>query len=151
MKVAGTMVWTTQCNGDAHHHSGIPILGAAPSGRAADELAHSTGLHATTMHSLLHHHLRRHALPTGCVLVIDEAGMADTRTLSPIIRAVDEANGKLILVGDPAETIAKVAREQACDLIVMGTRGLGTVTGVLLGSVATKVIHLSDRPVLLVK
>lgn len=56
-----------------------------------------------------------------------------------------------ILVGDPAETIAKVAREQACDLIVMGTRGLGTVTGVLLGSVATKVIHLSDRPVLLVK
>lgn len=88
---------------EAHHHSGIPILGAAPSGRAADELAQSTGLHATTMHSLLHHHLRRHALPTGCVLIIDEAGMADTRTLSPIIRAVDEANGKLILVGDPAQ------------------------------------------------
>lgn len=88
---------------DAHHHSGIPILGAAPSGRAADELASSTGLHATTMHSLLHHHLRRHALPDGCVLIIDEAGMADTRTLSPIIRAIDEANGKLILVGDPAQ------------------------------------------------
>lgn len=88
---------------DAHQHSGIPILGAAPSGRAADELAQSTGLHASTMHSLLHHHLRRHALPDGCVLIIDEAGMADTRTLSPIVRAVDEANGKVILVGDPAQ------------------------------------------------
>jgi len=88
---------------DAHHHCGIPILGAAPSGRAADELASTTGLHATTMHSLLLHHLRRQALPDGCVLIIDEAGMADTRTLSPIMRAIDEANGKLILVGDPAQ------------------------------------------------
>jgi nucleotide-binding universal stress UspA family protein len=36
-------------------------------------------------------------------------------------------------------------------MVVMGTRGLGAVTGMLLGSVATKVIHLSDVPVLLVK
>jgi hypothetical protein len=55
------------------------------------------------------------------------------------------------MVGDAAESIVKVARDTGCGMVVMGTRGLGSVTGMLLGSVATKVIHLSDVPVLLVK
>jgi len=36
-------------------------------------------------------------------------------------------------------------------MIVMGTRGMGTVANLVLGSVATKVIHLSHIPVILVK
>lgn len=56
-----------------------------------------------------------------------------------------------ILVGDVAETIAKIAREKSCSEVVMGTRGLGAISGMLLGSVATKVIHLSEVPVRLVK
>jgi hypothetical protein len=55
-----------------------------------------------------------------------------------------------ISVGDPAEVIAEFAKQKGCDQIVMGTRGLGA-TGLLLGSVTTKLIHLSDVPVLLVK
>jgi nucleotide-binding universal stress UspA family protein len=47
--------------------------------------------------------------------------------------------------------IAQYAKEKGCDQIVMGTRGLGTVQGLLLGSVATKVIHLANVPVMLVK
>ncbi|HEX6829599.1 MAG TPA: universal stress protein [Burkholderiales bacterium] len=54
-------------------------------------------------------------------------------------------------IGDPAHVIAHYAREKAIDQIVMGTRGLGAVAGLLLGSVAAKVIHLADAPVLLVK
>lgn len=56
-----------------------------------------------------------------------------------------------VRVGDPAETIVKYARDQGCEQICMGTRGLGRVAGMLLGSVTTKVIHLSGVPVLLVK
>ena len=56
-----------------------------------------------------------------------------------------------ILVGDVAQTIVRIAKEQGCAQIVMGTRGLGTVSGMLLGSVATKVIHLADVPVVLLK
>ncbi|WP_333839089.1 universal stress protein [Pelomicrobium sp.] len=56
-----------------------------------------------------------------------------------------------ILVGDPAEMITRFARERGCDQILMGTRGLGAIGSLLLGSVATKVIHLADVPVLLVK
>jgi nucleotide-binding universal stress UspA family protein len=54
-------------------------------------------------------------------------------------------------VGEPAETIVRYARERACDQIVMSTRGLGTVSGMFLGSVSAKVLHLSKMPVLMVK
>jgi nucleotide-binding universal stress UspA family protein len=54
-------------------------------------------------------------------------------------------------VGDVAETIVRCTREQACGLIAMGTRGMGSVANLLLGSIASKVISLADVPVLLVK
>jgi nucleotide-binding universal stress UspA family protein len=56
-----------------------------------------------------------------------------------------------IETGDPAQQITHYARTHGCDEIVMGTRGLGTLKGIVLGSVAQKVMHLTDRPVLLVK
>lgn len=56
-----------------------------------------------------------------------------------------------VVVGDIAATIAAFAASHGCDQIVMGTRGLGGVKGALLGSVASEVLHLADRPVLLVK
>jgi len=56
-----------------------------------------------------------------------------------------------IAIGDPANVIAHYAREQEMDQIFMGTRGLGSVGSLLLGSVATKVLHLTGIPVLLVK
>ena len=56
-----------------------------------------------------------------------------------------------VYVGDPAEVITHYAREKGCDQIVMGTRGMGSVSSVVLGSVATKVVQLSPVPVLLAK
>jgi nucleotide-binding universal stress UspA family protein len=53
--------------------------------------------------------------------------------------------------GEPAKTIAQVAHEEDIQHIVMGTRGLGGVQGLLLGSVATKVIHLAEVPITLIK
>jgi conjugative relaxase-like TrwC/TraI family protein len=88
---------------DALGRSDVPVLGAAPSGRAADELRQATEISARTLHSLLSDARRSGGLPRGCVLVIDEAGMAETRVLAPILRLVDEAGSKVILVGDPAQ------------------------------------------------
>jgi len=56
-----------------------------------------------------------------------------------------------VLVGDVAQTIARFAKEHACDKIIMGTRGMGAIQSLIMGSVSTKVIHLSDVPVTLVK
>ncbi|MBI4989741.1 MAG: universal stress protein [Rhodocyclales bacterium] len=54
-------------------------------------------------------------------------------------------------VGEPAQMIDHYAREKKCDQIVMGSRGLGSMTSLVLGSVTTKVMHLTDLPVLIVK
>lgn len=56
-----------------------------------------------------------------------------------------------IHVGQPAEVIAKVAGELACDLIIMGTHGRSGMVGLVTGSVANRVLFLANCPVLLVK
>ena len=56
-----------------------------------------------------------------------------------------------VLVGTPGESVARFAEEHRLDGIVMGTRGLGSLAGALLGSVAFKVVHLAAVPVTLVK
>ena len=56
-----------------------------------------------------------------------------------------------ILVGPIAETIVKHAKDKRCELIYIGTRGMSQLGKALVGSTATKVLHISDTPVLLVK
>src|SRR5215831_1075150 len=56
-----------------------------------------------------------------------------------------------VAVGDESESIARYAKEHSCDLVVMGTRGMGRIANMLLGSVSARVIHLSPVPVVLVK
>lgn len=53
--------------------------------------------------------------------------------------------------GDPAGTIIDYARQHNIDMIVMGTRGLGDVKSVLLGSVSRKISNLCETNVLIVK
>ena len=50
--------------------------------------------------------------------------------------------------GDPAEQILALLAEQPFDVLFMGARGRGRVTGALLGSVSTAVLHHSPVPVI---
>ena len=54
-------------------------------------------------------------------------------------------------VGSPANEIALHVQESQCDAIMMGTRGLGPIANLVIGSVATKVIYLVEVPVTLIK
>lgn len=56
-----------------------------------------------------------------------------------------------IHVGEPAAIIDKMAGELGCDLICMGSHGHGVLQNAILGSVATRVLHLARVPVLLTK
>lgn len=56
-----------------------------------------------------------------------------------------------VVIGPVAVTIAEFAVDQGCDKIVMGTRGLGAISGVLMGSVTTELLQLTELPVTLVK
>ena len=53
--------------------------------------------------------------------------------------------------GDAAAIILEVANDQSADMIVMGSRGLGNVKGLLLGSVSHKVTQLSECSCITVK
>ena len=56
------------------------------------------------------------------------------------------------LMEEPAaEAILSVAETRQADLIVMGTRGLSSLQGLLLGSVSNKVMHHASCPVMLVR
>jgi nucleotide-binding universal stress UspA family protein len=56
-----------------------------------------------------------------------------------------------VAIGEVAEVIAAHVQKHHITEVVMGTRGLGPVSGLVLGSVATKVIHLVDVPITLIK
>jgi nucleotide-binding universal stress UspA family protein len=56
-----------------------------------------------------------------------------------------------VAVGNLADEIVNYAIAKNCEQIYLGTRGMGAVAGLLFGSVANKVVHLSPVPVLLVK
>lgn len=56
-----------------------------------------------------------------------------------------------MLEGDPAEMIIEVAKTRDSDVIVMGSRGLGKLTGLVLGSTSQKVVSYAPCPVLIVR
>jgi nucleotide-binding universal stress UspA family protein len=70
-------------------------------------------------------------------------------------RKVLEAEGlpvkATMRIGSAGEEIAAFAHELPADEIVMGTRGLGRISSLVLGSTATEVVHLAEVPVTLVK
>ena len=87
--------------------SGEELRVAAPTWRAANVLR-SEGMQATSVASLLADLDR--AAPRGeaalgrrAVLVVDEAGMVDSRAMARLIAHAQEADAKLVLIGDPAQ------------------------------------------------
>jgi len=84
----------------------------------------------------------------------EAASQASTQALKDAIKKCEGASvafKTLASTGQTAETIAQVAREEDVGQIVMGTRGLGGVKGLILGSVANQVIHLAEVPITLIK
>jgi len=77
-----------------------------------------------------------------------------TRLLAKPIATLQRAKLKVrskVVLGEPADEIATHVENSRADTIVMGTRGLGAVGGLVLGSIASKVVHLVKVPVTLVK
>ncbi len=80
-----------------------------------------------------------------------QEGMKDLKQARDLLDKAGIAYQYHVTEGDAAKMIVQFATENQCDQIVIGPRGLGTVQGLLLGSVASKLIQLSPIPVLLIK
>lgn len=81
----------------------------------------------------------------------EENGRAATRDARSVLKRAHLPFEALLRVGDPAEAIVKEAKRGRYDLVVMGTHGRGALEGLLLGSVARKVIAQSPVPVTVVR
>jgi conjugative relaxase-like TrwC/TraI family protein len=80
---------------------GRPVLGAAPSGKAADVLARQAGCPALTLAKLLAD-AGRHP-PPGTTVILDEAGMAATEDLARLVALAQTHGWRVVCVGDPAQ------------------------------------------------
>ncbi|MNP52130.1 Universal stress protein family protein [compost metagenome] len=54
-------------------------------------------------------------------------------------------------MGEVVNEVARAVNALGCDTVVMGTRGMSNLSNLLLGSVASRVVHEVSVPVLLVK
>ena len=89
---------------DAWRHGGYHVIGAALAATAAAQLQTQTGIPSDTIAlrtlQLANGTLR---LDRDTVLVIDEAAMASTRGLVPLLDAAHDAGAKVVMVGDPRQ------------------------------------------------
>ena len=104
------------------------------------------------------------------VVMPDMAGMALPTLNESEVRAMqreafDEAVGpvrdkftqlgfkveEICLVGNPGDEIAAFANKEGLDVIVMGTRGYGAFKAAVLGSTATRIAAISDKPLLVIQ
>ena len=138
----------------------VPVDGSKSSNRAVDHLLKKLGWFkgGVEVHLLNVQHPipygRRVSSAVGHDRVAkyhQEEGLAALKAARRKLDAAKVNYAYHIGVGDEAEVISQYAKEQGVDQIFMGTRGLGEISTLVLGSVATKVIHLSPVPVLLVK
>jgi ATP-dependent exoDNAse (exonuclease V) alpha subunit len=81
--------------------TGTPIIGTALAARTAVGLQEATRISSSSLTALNHRTTTDGGLPHGVVVVVDEASMVGTRQLATLSDQVNEAGGKLILIGDP--------------------------------------------------
>jgi nucleotide-binding universal stress UspA family protein len=102
-------------------------------------------------------HLRQQEVIPRMGLVADESPEEAHLWLESAVDELRNAGVKVTgevrntIYGQAAREIVTEARLHDAGVIVMGSRGLSDLTGLFVGSTAHKVIHLTDRPVLVVR
>jgi nucleotide-binding universal stress UspA family protein len=83
----------------------------------------------------------------------EEAHATVSAAIEKLASAGVKAHGQVAhsVYGYAAREIVSRAQQNGIGVIVMGSRGHGDLAGLLVGSTAHKVIHLADRPVLVVR
>jgi nucleotide-binding universal stress UspA family protein len=101
-------------------------------------------------------HVREHELTWGGDVDVETPEEAVDLVDDVVRRLKDEGTsvrGEVVRValGQTSRAILDLCKDEGADLIVMGTRGLSDWSRLLMGSVAHKVVHLSEVPVLVVR
>jgi nucleotide-binding universal stress UspA family protein len=133
----------------------LAVDGSAPSGRAVEttlDLAPCVGAEVVVLHVR-----ETEALPWTVQTVELTTSDEATALVDGVVRRLKDAGVSArgetteAMHGSAARDILRTAREEDVGMIVMGSRGLSDLAGLVMGSVAHKVLHLADRPVLVVR
>lgn len=76
------------------------------------------------------------------------------KAMAPALKLLEKAGFQakpVVQIGPVAETLTAYAKRSKVDLICLGTRGMTATGNLLMGSVATKVLHLAECPVLTIR
>jgi nucleotide-binding universal stress UspA family protein len=91
-------------------------------------------------------------VPFGVSPFTEEASKLGEQALDATQAALGYANTKrLNVMGSPAEVLADLAEQGNFDMVVVGSKGRGAVSRVLVGSVTDRLVHICKRPVLVVR
>jgi len=89
---------------------------------------------------------------------LQQAINARMKEANKILQKAEDAVGKIpgeihteLIEGSPAEAIINVAKTRDSTIIVMGSRGLSSIAGLVLGSTSHKVVSHASCPVLIVR
>jgi nucleotide-binding universal stress UspA family protein len=137
----------------------VPIDGSDNAMRAVQYAAHvakdhkSASIHLLTVHSepMVHGPITVYFDRDKLKELYREQGEALLKRAAAAVEPSGVPCTQEMIFGDVAPSIAQRADELDCEVIVMGTRGLDALGSLVLGSIATKVVHLTQRPVTLVK
>jgi len=142
-------------------HILVPVDGSDFSTNAAKKaviIAQKHGSKITLLHVINHSQLFSmgppQSLPVITDVMIEGVRKGAEKILEDTLQAMEPTEVEVdtgIEWGTPAQVIINLARSQTCDLIVMGSRGLGAVSGLLLGSVSDRVAKVAPCPVMLIK
>ncbi|MGH2477505.1 MAG: AAA family ATPase, partial [Candidatus Limnocylindrales bacterium] len=106
---AGKTTMLERAVADLHTH-GRPVLGVAPTAKAARVLERETRMRCDTVAKILWEHTRpnrdpspEYQLARGATIIVDEAGMIGTHSLHTLTQLADTHDWRLALVGDPRQ------------------------------------------------
>jgi len=125
-------------------------LNAARTAAQLAQTMHSAVLRIVVIYDPIPPYLGEPNLQAAINARLSEAQEILQKTVETVGNIPSEIHTELI-EGNAAEAIIDVARTRQNDLIVMGSRGLGRLAGLVLGSTSQKVVGLAHCPVLIVR
>ena len=135
----------------------VPLDGSDASRREMDEAIYLAGLSGAAL-LFLHIVDLNKELPTPQRIweesnSLSEWEKAGAEKLANFVVGVDDnvTHDDIVAVGSPGKTINRIAKEKACDLILMGSRGLNALENIVLGSVSQYVLAHAPCPVMVVR
>ncbi len=119
--------------------------------RKALEISDKMGAEVTLVHVVPHVFVPAE-VPFDAGRLAEEALRAGEALLAEAAREVGRPGiARVCLRGGPGEALSDLAESADFDLVVVGSKGRGAVSRVLVGSVTDRIVHICKRPVLVVR